>query len=353
MALSVGIVGFPNVGKSTLFQTITKKQVECANYAFCTIDPNVGFVSVYDKRIDEISRVVETKKKTYPIVEFIDIAGLVEGASQGKGLGNRFLSHIRETNLIIYVLRAFKNSQVMSTREEINPLKEAELLETELILKDLDVIEKRMNSLEKEVRAQKKEAILEMETLKKARKLLEENIVLIEGKFSEKEIKIISSYSFLTYKPMIYLLNGKEDEISEEIKKSFGNKNFFIVDIKSEEESYNLTEEERVDLGFSQFSKIDNLIKKSYDFLGLITFFTAGPEEIRAWKIRKGAKAPEAGGVIHSDFEEGFIKADVINWQDLINSGGFSEARKKGLIRTEGKDYIVCDGDVIEIKFKN
>ena len=354
MPLSVGIVGFPNVGKSTLFRTITKKQVECANYAFCTIDPNIGFVSVPDERIEEISKVVPTKKKTYSTIEFIDIAGLVEGSSQGKGLGNRFLSHIRETNLVVYVLRAFQDDQVMSTREKIDPLEEADLLETELILKDLEVIEKRIVFLEKDVRAKKKEAIFELETLEKAKLLLEKGEILVQGNFVEKEDEIISNYCFLTYKPRIYLLNGKENEVSKELKDLLKrkNRNFLVINIKEEEDFFDSSKKERINIGISESSKIEKLIKESYRLLNLITFFTAGPEETRAWKIKKGAKAPVAGGIIHTDFEKGFIKADVINWQDLVRVGGFPEARKKGLIRTEGKDYVICDGDVIEIKFK-
>ncbi len=354
MSLSVGIVGFPNVGKSTLFRIITKKQVECANYAFCTIDPNVGLVYVPDERIEEISKVVPTKKKIYSTVEFIDIAGIVEGASQGKGLGNKFLSHIRETNLIVYVLRAFNDKDVMSTRENINPLEEADLLETELILKDLEVIEKRILSLEKDVRSKNKEAVFDSETLKKAKCLLEKSEILINGDFNEKEKKVISNYCFLTFKPRIYLINGRDNEVSEKIKKDLKEKdrNFIIIDIKEEESFFDLTKQERIDAGLPEFSKIDELIKDSYNLLNLITFFTAGPEEIRAWKIKKGVKAPEAAGVIHTDFEKGFIKADVINYKELVSIGGYVEARRKGLIKTEGKEYIINDGDIIEIKFR-
>ncbi len=338
MSLSVGIVGFPNVGKSTLFQIITKKQVDRANYPFCTIDPNVGVVSVPDERIEEMAKIIPTKKKVYSAIEFIDIAGLVEGASQGKGLGNRFLSHIRETSVIVYVLRAFKDSQIISSRENIDPIKEGELLETELILKDLEVVNKRILSLEKEVRARRKEALMESETLKKAGNLLEKETPLIDGDFTEDEEKIIFSYRFLTHKPKLYLLNGREEDVSEEIENYFRGKNweFLIMDIKKEEDSAELNESDI----------IDKLIKKAYDLLNSITFFTAGPDEIRAWKIKKGEKAPKAGGVIHSDFEKKFIKAIVVHWKDLIDSGGWNKAKK----RMEGKDYVVKDGDVVEIK---
>jgi ribosome-binding ATPase len=329
MSLSIGIVGFPNVGKSTLFKAITRKEVECSNYAFCTIDPNVGIVSVPDSRIQEISKVILTKKKTYPTIEFVDIAGLVQGASQGKGLGNRFLSHIRETNLVVYVLRAFKEKQIVSTRSNIDPLEEAELLETELALKDMELIDKRIYSLEKEKRAGRKEAFFESETLIKAKEILEQGKILFEANFTQEEEKIISLYSFLTFKPRIYLVNGKQEDLSQEARKKLSEKNFLVVDVKEIKES-----------------EIDVLVKEAYKLLNLITFFTAGPEEIRAWKIKKGSKAPEAGGVIHSDFHDKFIKAVVVDWQELVEKGGFAKAKK----RLEGKNYVVQDGDVIEIK---
>jgi len=325
--LSIGIVGLPNVGKSTLFKLITQKKIDCANYPFCTIEPNIGVVVVPDERLDLISQVVPSKKKTYSAIEFVDIAGLVEGASQGKGLGNKFLANIRETSLIVYVLRAFQEKEIVSVRNEIDPLQEAELLETELALKDLETLDKRIHWLEKEHRSGRKTN--ERDILIKARKIIEESHLLSDSDFDEETKKTISNLSLLASKPRIYLVNGKEEEISLETRNRFKNKNFLIVDINNPDSLV-----------------IDELIRKSYELLGLITFFTVGPEEIRAWKIRKGAKAPEAGGAIHSDFQEKFIKAIVVDWQDLIKKGGFSKATK----RIEGKNYTVQDGDVVEIK---
>ncbi len=352
MALSVGIVGFPNVGKSTLFQIITKKKVSCENYPFCTIDPNIGVVSVFDERVDEIVKIIKSEKKTYASIKFIDIAGLVEGASKGEGLGNKFLANIKEVDVIVYVLRIFEDDNVTRVLKEIDPLKEMELLKTELMLKDMEVIEKRINSLEKEARSLKKEAVLELNILKKAKNLLEKGKSLNEGDFLKEEKIILLPYQFLTMKSAIYFLNGKKNENSEEIIKKLNSKNLLIADFLEEKEFVNFNPKERLSLGLPEESVINELIKKSYDLLGYITFFTTCEKESRAWKIKKGAKAPEAGRTVHSDFEKGFIKAEVINWKDLVREKGFSEARKKGLIRVEGKDYIISDGDVVDIKFK-
>ena len=331
MSLSIGIVGLPNVGKSTLFQSLTKKQIDRANYPFCTFDPNVGVVTVPDERVDQLAKLTKSAKKIYTTIEFIDIAGLVKGAHQGEGLGNKFLANIREADAILYILRIFKNDKIVNTQDEINPLEEKEILDAEMALKDLATLEKIPN--------------------KKAIQILEKGEMLY-GRIDKKEEEILKQYQLLTLKPRFFLLNGSENELTEEVRNDFENNNFpyLVIDILNEFEIGELDEEEKKDLGIKDESKLDLLIKKAYQLLDLITFLTTGADETRAWTIKKGSFAPQAGGVIHSDFEDNFIKADVINWQDLINIGGVAQAREKGLIRTEGKNYIIQDGDVIEIK---
>ncbi|MDD3072549.1 MAG: redox-regulated ATPase YchF [Candidatus Paceibacterota bacterium] len=347
--LSIGIVGLPNVGKSTFFKTVTKKQVDCANYPFCTIDPNVGVVIVPDERIDKLAELSKSEKKTYATVEFIDIAGLVKGASKGEGLGNKFLANIREVDAIIYVLRFFTKKDVLSVESEVNPLKEKEILDTELILKDIETIEKRIHSIKKE---KTKEALRELETLEKAFALLNENNVLIEKTWTTEEENILKKYQLLTFKPRIYLLNGEEKELSEEIKESFRKNNwpFILVDILSEFETSEFTKEERVSLGMKENTEFDLIIKKSYEILGLISFLTTGKKETRAWTIKKGETAKSAAGKIHSDFSDKFIRADVIIYDDFLKFGSWQNAKEKGAIKTEGKEYIVKDGDIVEIK---
>ncbi len=351
MALSIGIVGLPNVGKSTLFKTLTKKEVDIANYPFCTIDPNVGVVLVPDERVDKLAELSKSAKKIYATVDFVDIAGLVKGASEGEGLGNKFLANIRETDAILYVLRAFKNTDIINTQAEINPLKDKEILDVELILKDLETVNKRIQGLEGDVRAGKKEAIKEMQALKKAKDYLAEEKILSEQEFTDDEKEILRNFQLLTFKPRLYLLNGKPEEVdlvTSDITK-FGD-NYLIIDIATEFEAEGLTKEERLSLGLPINSETDILIKKSYELLNLITFLTTGEDETRAWTIKNGTKAPEAGGIIHSDFEKTFIKAEVVFWSGLLNVGGYAKARETGLIRTEGKEYVVKDGDVIEFK---
>jgi hypothetical protein len=352
MSLSIGIVGLPNVGKSTLFQTITKKQVDIANYPFCTIDPNVGVVAVLDERVDKLAKLTNSAKKIYTTIEFVDIAGLVKGANKGEGLGNKFLANIRETDAIVYVLRAFNSSEIVNTRSGIDPISEKEILDTELILKDLETVDKRINNMEGDARADKKEAIKEIEFLKKIKGVLEAGRIISEGDFSEDEKLFLKNYQLLTSKKRLYILNGEDKEVPEDIKEIFKKNNWplLIIDVLSESEAVGFDKDERISLGLPVDSELDILIKKSYEILDLITFLTTGPDETRAWTLRKGMKAPQAGGVIHSDFESQFIKADVINWKDLLDSDGFVKAKEKGLIRTEGKEYIIQDGDVIEIK---
>jgi hypothetical protein len=348
MSLSIAIVGLPNVGKSTLFKTLTKKQVLIANYPFATIDPNVGVVLVPDERVDKLAELSKSKKKIYATVDFVDIAGLVKGASEGEGLGNKFLANIRETDAILYVLRAFNNADIINTQLAINPLEEKEILDVELILKDLETVNKRIDGLDGEVRQNKKEAVKEMAVLKKAKDFLSQEKVLIDQEFTDDEKDVLKNYQLLTFKPRLYLLNGKEEEVGDEVKNAL--KNYLIVDVISEYESEGLSNTERVELGLPELSETDILVKKSYELLNLITFLTTGEDETRAWTMKKGGTAPIAGSAIHSDFRDKFVKAEVVFWKDLMEAGGYPKAREQGKLRTEGKEYIVKDGDVIEFK---
>jgi hypothetical protein len=372
MALSIGIVGLPNVGKSTLFKTLTKKQVLIANYPFATIDPNVGVVLVPDERVDKLAELSKSKNKIYATVDFVDIAGLVKGASEGEGLGNKFLANIRETDAVLYILRAFKNSDIVNTQTEINPLKEKEILDVELILKDLETVNKRIDGLEGEVRQNKKEAVKEMAVCKKAKEFLSQEKVLIDQSFTPDEEEILKSFQLLTFKPRLYLLNGKpaksyehlggpatispqaslggEDSVSEEVLDILGRDKCIVIDVQTEFEAEGLSQQERKDLGLPELSETDILVKKSYQLLDLITFLTTGEDETRAWTINNGDKAPKAGAAIHTDFENKFVKAEVVFWKDLMDAGSYAKAREQGKLRTEGKEYIVKDGDVVEFK---
>ena len=349
--LSIGIVGLPNVGKSTLFQAITKKQVDCSNYPFCTIDPNVGVVEVPDDRVEKLAELTKSAKKIHATVEFVDIAGLIKGASEGEGLGNQFLANIRETDAVVYILRCFCNEKIVNTENTINPVRDKEVLDIELGLKDLATIEKRLLGLEKEARTGDKLAKKEIDVLTKAKDFLAKGKMLAEQDFVEEEKKILNSYQLLTVKPRLYILNGSDSEAGE--FEALFKKNewpYIVIDILTEFEAADFSVEERKDFGLSAELKLEQLIKESYKLLGLITFFTTGPDETRAWTLKQGQKAPKAGGVIHTDFENSFIKAEVINWQELLTAGGFVASRENGLLKTEGKDYIIKDGDVIEIK---
>ncbi len=352
MALSIGIVGLPNVGKSTLFQTLTKKQVDIANYPFCTIDPNVGVVAVPDERVDKLAILTNSAKKIYTTIEFVDIAGLVKGANKGEGLGNKFLANIRETDAVLYVLRAFAKTDIINTEASVDPIREKEILDTELALKDLETIEKRLKEVEGEAKSNVKGAREEQETLLKAKQFLVTGQILYGQSWAEDEFKYLNGYQLLTIKPRLYLLNGKDEEVPNSILEKFKANHwpYLIIDVLTEFEASEFSREDRASLGLPLDSELDILIQESYKLLDLITFLTTGPDETRAWTLKKGLTAPKAGGVIHSDFESHFIKADVINWQELLNHNGYAKAREEGLIRTEGKEYIIQDGDVIEIK---
>jgi GTP-binding protein YchF len=348
MSLSIGIVGLPNVGKSTLFKTLTKKPVLIANYPFATIDPSVGVVLVPDERVDKLAELSHSAKKIYATVDFVDIAGLVKGASEGEGLGNKFLSNIRETDAVLYVLRAFKNPDIINTQQDINPLRDKEILDVELILKDLETVNKRISGLEGDVKAGKKDAVVEMAVMKKAKDYLSQEKVLCDIEFSTEEKEILQGLSLLTAKPRLFLLNGNEEDVSEEIKNVL--KNYVIVDVQSEHDAEDLSKEDRVALGLPELSETDILVKKAYELLGLITFLTTGEDETRAWTINRGDTAPKAGAAIHTDFENKFVKAEVVYWKDLVEVGSYAKARENAKIRTEGKEYVVKDGDVIEFK---
>ncbi|MCD4694330.1 redox-regulated ATPase YchF [bacterium] len=345
MSLSVGIVGLPNVGKSTLFNALTKKQVEASNYPFCTIDPNVGVVKVPDERLDKIAEVSKPEKVIPTFVEFYDIAGLVKGANQGEGLGNQFLSHIRECDAICEVIREFKSSNIIHVDGKIDPKNDKEVIDTELMLADLATVIKRLGKETKTSRSGDKEAVKTRDVLEKIKNNLEEGVPVRSVELEKEEKKIIKTLNLLTDKPIIYILNI-DDSNSGEIE---GLENVVKLNAKQEQEIASLGEEEQEEfikeLGLER-SGLDRLIKACYDLLGLITFFTTGKDETRAWTVTRGSSAPEAGGKIHTDIKEGFIRAEVVAWQDFIDARGEALAREKGLIKTEGKDYIIKDGDI-------
>jgi len=333
MKLSIGIVGLPNVGKSTLFKLITKQEVNIANYPFATIDPNVGVVPVPDERLEKLAKLSASKKIVPAVVEFYDIAGLVKGAYKGEGLGNQFLSHIREVDAIVQVVRCFESGEIIHVEDKVDPLRDLEIINTELILKDLDTIEKRISKLESEARTGGVQKKKDFETVKTIKDSLNKNILVVNLEEELINEPVVKEMCLLTSKPQIYLLNGQPADVSEELK----------AKIKSLKADYLI-----LDLSASQ--NIDELIKKAYEILGLISFLTTGEDETRAWTIKKDAKAPEAAGVIHTDFEKKFIRAETINWNKLLEAGGWVAAKQKGLIRTEGRDYQVQDGDVMEIR---
>ena len=351
MSFSIGIVGLPNVGKSTLFGALTKKQVDIANYPFSTIDPNIGIVKVPDERLDKLGVLFQSKKAFPTVIEFVDIAGLVKGAAEGEGLGNQFLSHIREVDEIVQVVRLFEAADVQHVSEKLNPTDDIEAVNAELILKDLEIIQRLMERGERAVRAQQKEAVAAHAILLELRAMLQKGIPALNYLKDHKETDgFFSRLNLLSAKPTLYLFNSEKKDISSELKakmKELGAL-FVVLDAKEELEMGELSQEEIEELGMQ--SRIGELIHKAYEMLNLVSFFTVVGEELRAWTTKQGTQVPEAASAIHTDFKDKFIRAAVIQWDKLLKAGGLAEATSQGLIRAEGKEYIVKDGDVIEVK---
>ena len=364
--MKLGIVGLPNVGKSTLFNSLTKAGAESANYPFCTIDPNVGVVTVPDNRLDVLGEMYHTRKITPAVIEFVDIAGLVKGASKGEGLGNQFLANIREVDAIVHVVRCFEDSNIVHVDGSIAPLRDIETINLELIFSDLEILERRIAKTTKVARNDKS-AAKELKLLEKIKAHLE------EGKMAksfadlddEDEEALLNSYNLLTYKPVIFAANVVEDDLADDGASNDGvaavreyakneNSEVFVVCAQIEQEIAELDDDEKKmfleDLGLSE-SGLEKLIKASYSLLGLISYLTAGEPECRAWTIKKNTKAPQAAGKIHSDFERGFIRAEIVSYDDLMECGTYAAAKDKGLVRLEGKEYIVQDGDIIHFRF--